>query len=146
MSMPAALARRRLYAGPALFSYGFRPFFLGCALWAALPFPRWLPQSCGELPLPTGLAPLAWHMPEMLYGYVAALVAGFLLTAVPNWTGQLPINGMPLASLATLWLAGRIAVLLSAHVGAWTAAIIDVAFLVVLAASMLREILGGKNR
>src|SRR5262249_30759783 len=145
MSMPAALARRRLYAGPALFSYGFRPFFLGAALWSLLALLLWLPIYGGELMLPTAFAPVAWHMHEMLYGYVAAVIAGFLLTAVPNWTGQLPINGMPLAGLAALWLAGRIAVLLSAHVGAWTAAVIDVAFLVVLAAAMLREILAGRD-
>ena len=81
----------------------------------------------------------------MLYGYVGAVVAGFLLTAVPNWTGHLPINGAPLAALASLWLAGRIAVLFSALIGSWTAAIIDVAFLATLAALMLREILAGEN-
>src|SRR5262245_35284098 len=145
MSMPAALARRRLYAGPALFSYGFRPFFLGGAAWAALAILLWLPQYFGELALPTAFAPLDWHMHEMLYGYVSAVVAGFLLTAVPNWTGQLPINGVPLAALASLWLAGRIAVLFSATIGALAAAIIDVAFLVTLAGLMLREILAGEN-
>jgi uncharacterized protein involved in response to NO len=145
MSMPAALARRRLYAGPALFSYGFRPFFLGGALWAALGILLWLPQYFGELALPTAFAPLDWHMHEMLYGYVGAVVAGFLLTAVPNWTGHLPINGAPLAALASLWLAGRIAVLLSAKIGAVAAAVIDVAFLATLAALMLREILAGEN-
>ena len=145
MSMPAALARRRLYAGPALFSYGFRPFFLGGALWAALGILLWLPQYFGELALPTAFAPLDWHMHEMLYGYVGAVVARFLLTAVPNWTGQLPINGAPLAALASLWLAGRIAVLISAKIGAVAAAVIDVAFLATLAALMLREILAGEN-
>jgi uncharacterized protein involved in response to NO len=145
MSMPAALARRRLYAGPALFSYGFRPFFLGGAVWAALGILLWLPQYYGELQLPTAFAPLDWHMHEMLFGYVAAVVAGFLLTAVPNWTGQLPINGTPLAALASLWLAGRLAVLFSAKIGATTAALIDVAFLALLAAMMLREIVAGKN-
>ena len=89
-SMPAALRRRREYAGPTLFSYGFRPFFLGGALWAALGVILWLPQYFGELSLPTAFTPLDWHVHEMLYGYVAAIVAGFLLTAIPNWTGRLP--------------------------------------------------------
>jgi uncharacterized protein involved in response to NO len=145
MSMPAALARRRLYVGPALFSYGFRPFFLGGALWAALGILLWLPQYAGELSLPTAFGPVGWHIHEMLYGYVGAVVAGFLLTAVPNWTGQLPINGVPLAALAALWLAGRLAILFSATIGAVAAAVIDIAFLAVLAATMLREILAGKN-
>jgi uncharacterized protein involved in response to NO len=145
MSIPAALARRRNYAGPALFSYGFRPFFLGGAVWAALAVLLWLPLYVGELAFPSAFAPLDWHVHEMLYGYVGAVVAGFLLTAVPNWTGQLPINGPPLAGLAGLWLAGRIAVFTSASIGAAAAAVIDVAFLALLAGLMMREIMAGKN-
>jgi uncharacterized protein involved in response to NO len=63
----------------------------------------------GGVSLPTHFGPLDWHIHEMLYGYIAAAVAGFLLTAIPNWTGRLPVNGAPLAALALLWLAGRIA-------------------------------------
>jgi uncharacterized protein involved in response to NO len=81
----------------------------------------------------------------MLYGYVAAVVAGFLLTAIPNWTGRLPVNGYPLAGLGVLWLAGRAAVAGSAIWGAGLAAVIDVAFLATLAAVALREIVAGKN-
>src|SRR5215475_6207251 len=96
MSIPAALARRRDYAGPALLSYGFRPFFLAGATWAALGVLLWLPQYFGEATLPIAFAPLDWHIHEMLYGYVAAVIAGFLLTAIPNWTGRLPVCGTPL--------------------------------------------------
>jgi len=145
MSMPAALARRRNYAGPALFSYGFRPFFLGGAAWAALGILLWLPQYHGELQLPTALAPLDWHIHEMLYGYLAAVIAGFLLTAIPNWTGRLPINGAGLAALASLWVAGRVAILFSAKIGATAAALVDVGFLVIFAAVALREIIAGRN-
>jgi len=145
MSIPAALARRRDYAGPALFSYGFRPFFLAGAAWAALGVLLWLPQYFGEITLPTALAPLDWHIHEMLYGYVAAVVAGFLLTAIPNWTGRLPVCGAPLALLALLWLAGRIAVLTSGRIGAVAAAAIDISFLVTLAAVAMREIVAGRN-
>src|SRR6185295_5585447 len=115
MSIPPALARRRDYAGPALFSYGFRPFFLAGTAWAALGVLLWLPQYLGEFALPTAFVPLDWHVHEMLFGYVAAVVAGFLLTAIPNWTGRLPVNGAPLAALALLWLAGRVAILFSAR-------------------------------
>jgi uncharacterized protein involved in response to NO len=143
--MPAALRRRREYAGPTLFSYGFRPFFLGGALWAALGILLWLPQYFGELSLPTAFAPLDWHIHEMLFGFLAAIATGFLLTAIPNWTGRLPVNGYPLAGLGVLWLAGRVAVAGSAIWGAGLAAVIDVAFLATLAAVALREIVASKN-
>ena len=117
MSTPAALQRRRDYDGPALFSYGFRPFFLAAGLWAIVGILLWIPQYMGKLSVPTHLSPLDWHIHEMLYGYVAAAIAGFLLTAIPNWTGRLPVNGWPLAGLAALWLAGRLAILISAQLG-----------------------------
>ena len=75
----------------------------------------------------------------------AAIATGFLLTAIPNWTGRLPVNGYPLAGLGVLWLAGRVAVAGSAIWGAGLAAVIDVAFLATLAAVALREIVAGKN-
>jgi len=145
MSTPATLQRRRDYAGPALFSYGFRPFFLAAGTWAAFGILLWLPQYRGLFALPTAFGALDWHIHEMLYGYVAASVAGFLLTAIPNWTGRLPVSGWPLAALAALWLAGRIAILLSAAIGSIAAAVIDVSFLIVLAAVAAREIVAGKN-
>ena len=144
-SAPPALERRLKYSGPALFSYGFRPFFLCGAIWSAAAIVLWIPQFMGDLSLPTAYPPLDWHVHEMLYGYVAAVVAGFLLTAIPNWTGRLPINGVPLAALATLWLAGRLAILFSAYLGIAVAALIDVAFLATLAMVALREIIAGRN-
>jgi uncharacterized protein involved in response to NO len=145
MSTPAALSRRRDYVGPALFSYGFRPFFLGGALWAAIAILLWLPLYFGEFALPTAMTARDWHIHEMLYGYVAAIIAGFLLTAIPNWTGRLPVNGGALAALSVLWLTGRLAMLLSAKIGVATAATIDIMFLVVLAAMAAREIVAGRN-
>lgn len=97
MAASAALRRRLDYVGPAIFSYGFRPFFLGGAIWAALSIMLWLPQYFGDVALLTAFSPLDWHIHEMIYGYVAAAIAGFLLTAIPNWTGRLP-------STAILWL------------------------------------------
>jgi uncharacterized protein involved in response to NO len=145
MWVPLALQRRRDYAGPALLSYGFRPFFLAAGLWAAFGILLWLPQYSGALTLPTHFSALDWHIHEMLYGYVAATIAGFLLTAIPNWTSRLPVSGGPLASLALLWLAGRVAMLCSAAIGGAVAAAIDVAFLATLAAVTGREIVSGKN-
>jgi uncharacterized protein involved in response to NO len=81
----------------------------------------------------------------MIYGYVGAVIAGFLLTAVPNWTGRLPVNGVALAGLAGLWLAGRAAILTSAVIGEDFAAVVDIAFLAVLAAVAAREIIAGQN-
>ncbi|HEY5167279.1 MAG TPA: NnrS family protein [Pseudolabrys sp.] len=140
-----ALQRRREYAGPALFAYGFRPFFLAAGLWGAFGILLWLPLYSGDLSLPAHFGALDWHIHEMLYGYVAATVAGFLLTAIPNWTGRLPVSGWPLAGLALLWLAGRAAILLSGTIGGIAAAVVDVSFLVTLAAVAGREIVAGKN-
>ncbi len=144
-SRPAALERRLRYAGPALFSYGFRPFFLGGALWSVVCIAVWVPQFMGELSLHTAYSPLDWHIHEMLYGYLAAVIAGFLLTAIPNWTSRLPICGGPLAALAALWLSGRLAIVFSAHLGIAASAVIDTAFLATLAAVAAREIVAGRN-
>ena len=144
-SMPPALERRLKYSGPALFSYGFRPFFLGGALWSVACIVLWIPQLMGDLSLRTAYSPLDWHIHEMLYGYVAAVIAGFLLTAIPNWTGRLPITGGPLMALAALWLVGRFAILFSAQLGILVAALIDVAFLATLAVVAAREIIVGRN-
>jgi uncharacterized protein involved in response to NO len=145
MSMNPALQRRRGYNGPAVFSYGFRPFFLAAGLWAAFGILLWLPQYLGVLTIPTSFGALDWHVHEMLYGYVTASIAGFLLTAIPNWTGRLPVNGWPLAGLAALWLAGRCAILISAQIGPVVAAVVDVSFLLTLAAVAGREIVAGRN-
>src|SRR6516225_3077337 len=122
------------YVGPALFSYGFRPFFLSGAAWAAITVLLWMLQWYGEISLPTAFPALDWHIHEMLYGYVPAIVAGFLLTAIPNWTGRLPVAGGPLVVLFSLWVVGRLAMLVSARIGVVFAASIDVAFLLAVAA------------
>jgi uncharacterized protein involved in response to NO len=141
----APIPRLRPYRGPAILSYGFRPFFLLGSLYAGLAILAWLPILYGELSVATAFAPRDWHVHEMLFGYVAAVVTGFLLTAIPNWTGRLPIQGMPLLLLVATWLAGRIAVTLSAWTGWMAAAAIDVAFLILLACAATREIVAGRN-
>lgn len=131
--------------GIALFSGGFRPFFLGAALWAAAALPVWLCVYTGALTLPSALPPVTWHVHEMVFGYAIASVAGFLLTAIPNWTGRLPLRGTPLALLGALWLAGRLAVLFSATLGTPAAACIDLAFPLVFVALIARELIAGRN-
>ena len=142
---PTSAAQIRAYRGPALFSYGFRPFFLVGALWAAVAVALWLPMLAGLMALPTVLAPLEWHIHELLYGYVPAVIAGFLLTAVPNWTGRLPVVGARLALLFSLWVAGRLAMLTSAWLGATPAAVIDMTFLAALGVVVGREIITAGN-
>ena len=86
------LPRYREQAGPALFDQGFRPFFLLAAIWGPVALVLWLSMLAGALELPTAFDPVAWHVHEMLFGFVAAAIGGFLLTAIPNWTGRLPTN------------------------------------------------------
>ncbi len=129
----------------ALFSAGFRPFFLLGALWAAGAMALWIAMQHGGWFVPSAFWPTVWHAHEMIYGFGAAIVAGFLLTAVPSWTGQPKLAGGWLAAFAGLWIAGRIAVALSAGVGAWSAAFIDLAFLAVLFARTLMQVVAGGN-
>ena len=131
----------RSYEGPALLSYGFRPFFLFGSIYAGLAVLLWLPMFYGEIAISAAFVPRDWHAHEMLFGYVAAVVTGFLLTAIPNWTGRLPIQGARLLLLVAVWAAGRLAVTFSAFIGWFPAAAIDVAFLVLIAAAAAREML-----
>ncbi len=139
------IPRYRSHAGPALFSAGFRPFFLCAAAWAAFAIPLWLLVFAGYIVLPSALAPTTWHVHEMVFGYAAATVAGFLLTAIPNWTGRMPLQGGPLLLLVALWAAGRLAVLFSGVIGAPAAAFADLAFPAAFLAVVAREIVAGKN-
>jgi uncharacterized protein involved in response to NO len=135
----------RAWTGPALLSYGFRPFFLGAAAWAAFAMMAWIAMITGWIQLPTVFDPVSWHSHEFLFGYLSAALAGFLLTAVPNWTGRLPIVGWPLAGLFGLWLLGRLVVLVSAGLPPLAVAVADLALPLALAAFLLREIVAGKN-
>jgi uncharacterized protein involved in response to NO len=141
----ATMAKLRAYRGPAIFSYGFRPFFLFGAIYSGGIILIWLAVFAGNADLPTAFAPRDWHVHEMLFGYVSAIIGGFVLTAVPNWTDRLPIQGLPLAALFLCWLAGRIAVCTSGTIGWAPAAIIDTAFLLLLAAAAAREIIAGRK-
>lgn len=140
-----AVSRRRGYQGWALLAAGFRPFFLLGSVYAGLAILVWLPVFHGEIALVSAFVPRDWHVHEMLYGYLPAVITGFLFTAIPNWTGRLPIQGTPLLALVVVWIAGRLAVTLSAETGWLTAMLVDTSFLALVAAAASREILAGRN-
>lgn len=145
MPVMAPIPRLKPYTGLVVLSYGFRPFFLLGSIWAGIEVLAWLPMFYGELSVATAFSPRDWHVHELLFGYVPAVVAGFLLTAIPNWTGRLPLQGLPLGGLVLVWLAGRYAVTLSANIGWLGAALVDCAFLALMAAAVAREIVAGRN-
>ena len=139
------IPRYRPWSGPALLGAGFRPFFLIAGICAVIELPVWLAALTGHIVLPPAFDPMTWHAHEMLFGFIQAAIAGFLMTAVPNWTGRMPIKGVALGLLALLLIAGRVAVSLSTLIGPMAAAAIDLGFPVALLAALGREIVAGRN-
>ncbi len=131
---------------PPLLTAGFRPFFLAAAGWAVLSMAVWLPLFSGAVELPSRFDPLSWHIHEMLFGFAMAAVGGFLLTAIPNWTGRAPVAGTPLAVLVGLWLLGRVACLFSALITDWLVVVADLAFAAALEVVAARELSAAGNR
>jgi len=137
-SIAGAGSRREGASLDALFSYGFRPFFLGAAVYAIVIMAVWLAwlgsQMFWDVPwvLPVAGSPFAWHAHEMIFGFAVSAIAGFLLTAIPNWTGVLPLSGLPLALLFLTWLAGRVVMVVSGLLAPALVAAIDLAFLPLL--------------
>ena len=129
--------------GFALFAFGFRPFYLVGALLAAIGVPLWIAVLAGGIPLQPVFPAMLWHGHEMLFGFVAAIIVGFLLTAGHNWTGLSTPTGAPLAALVGLWLAGRLAMFSDSPV---LAAALDLAFLPVVAVVMARLVLRARSR
>lgn len=141
-----ALRKRRMAATIPFLRGGFRPFFFGSASWGLFALGLWLCSLGGQLRLPTRFDPQAWHRHEMLFGFVGAAIAGFLLTAIPNWTGRLPIAGKPLLGLFAIWVGARFALLFSAIIGIGLAAVLDVGFFAILTGLCAREVLAARNR
>lgn len=139
------MGRRIAETGPALFSYGFRPFFLSALLFGTAVVPVWLLVWQGRVRLASAFSPVDWHIHEMIFGYAAAVIAGFLFTAVPNWTGRMPTRGWPLACLAGLWGTGRLAVAGLLPLGAVGVTLVDCAFLLAIAVMVAVEIVAGRN-
>jgi uncharacterized protein involved in response to NO len=137
--------RFRAQQGWPLLANGFRPFFLLGSIYAGLAILVWLPVFYGEITLTSAFVPRDWHVHEMLYGYLPAVITGFLFTAIPNWTGRLPIQGTPLLVLVIVWIAGRLCVTFSAETGWLVSMLVDASFLLLVAAAAAREILAGRN-
>ena len=126
-------------AGFALWNLGFRPFYLLASIFAALSVALWVCQYEGLLPAPYLRSPV-WHGHEMLYGYAMAVLAGFLFTAVRNWTGQPTPTGATLAAFAALWVAGRVLVTTPYELAAaWVNAAFPVAVAVAIGIPIVRS-------
>lgn len=131
--------------GPVLFSYGFRPFFLGGAIWACAAMILWILALSGGMDIGGDYGARSWHAHEMLFGFSSAVVSGFLLTAVPNWTGRLPVSGPPLMLIFLLWCAGRAALLAPGILGLVPSVALEAAFLPAMLVVCLREIVAGRK-
>lgn len=138
-------SKRKPFEGPTIFSYGFRPFFLSASVFALLVIPLWMAIQTGLITLNSTFKPTVWHIHEMLFGYAAAVIAGFLFTAIPNWTGRMPVRGWPLAMMVFLWFLGRISVAGFLNLSAPLVLIADCAFLASIVLMITREITAGKN-
>ena len=130
----------------SVLSYAFRPFFLAAGAFAALAMLAWLPMFITGLELPIEMAPRDWHVHEMIYGYAAAAIAGFLFTAIPNWTGRPPVSGSALLLLLLVWIAGRLAMATSGLIGLRLAMLVDFLFLPLVAFMAGHEIVASGNR
>lgn len=138
---PAQPAPSPAAARFALWNLGFRPFYLLASLFGAVSVLLWAAQYSGRVPSVYLQGPV-WHGHEMLFGFTLAVVAGFLLTAVRNWTGQPTPSGVPLMALAALWVLGRILVLTPLSV---TAAAVNAAFPVALAVAIGIPLVRSRN-
>ena len=130
---------------PLWLTGGFRPFFFLGAVAMAASVAIWIPVYLGQWQVPTAFAPRDWHVHTMLFGGVLAIIAGFALTAVSNWTGRPPVAGLELLGLVVLWLAGRVAVSTSLLIGPVAAAAVDLLFPLALVAIFAREVIAGRN-
>jgi uncharacterized protein involved in response to NO len=130
----------------AIAAKGFRPFFFLAALFAITIVPLWLLVLQGKVHASAYLEPTSWHAHEMVFGFVTAVLAGFLLTAVGNWTSRETAVGLPLLALALLWVVGRVAMLFAAALPRGVPALVDLAFLPALIVTLARPLWAAKNR
>lgn len=128
-----------------LLTVGFRPFFLLAAVYASAAVPLWVAAYIGYVSFPEAVSSHVWHAHEMLFGVAAAIVAGFLLTATPNWTGRLPISGHRLLVLVLLWVVSRLGLFTIEPVGFFFGAALSSSFLLCVLFLILREIIASGN-
>jgi len=144
--MTVAISAERPQNRIALFDYGFRPFYLLCGLYALAIVPLWLYRFAHASTAFGALPPMYWHAHEMVYGFVAAAIAGFLLTAVPSWTGTRGFGGTPLVILVCLWVLGRVAMNTVGAVPFWVTAIAELSLLPMLLSLLAPPIFRSGNR
>jgi len=129
----------------ALFRLGFRPFFLAAALIAVISMGVWMATLVFAVEiLPVGIVPMHWHAHEMIYGYALAVIAGFLLTAIRNWTNIQTLHGRPLQLLLLLWFLARIAALISGQYARIAGVLLDNLFLIFLSVALTIPIVRAK--
>ncbi|ALR19738.1 MULTISPECIES: NnrS family protein [Sphingobium] len=146
MSADSAAGATAETGSPLWLRGGYRLLF-GCAgFWAALVVILWVGVLDGRWTLPTAMAPLVWHQHEMLFGYLGAVIGGFVSAAIPNWTGRPTVTGWRVAAVVGVWLAARLAILFSASVPPLVGAGLDVFYLLILLAYAAREIFASGNR
>ncbi|WP_295897729.1 NnrS family protein [uncultured Bartonella sp.] len=143
--MATSAEQMRAWQGPALLSYGYRPFFLFAGIWAVISLTAWIFLFSGKGVLAIAIDPFSWHAHSFLFGYLWAVIAGFLMTAVPNWTGRLPMIGWPLLVLLVLWMIGRIAMAISTFLPSFLTIALDLVFPLLFTLAIGREIISGKN-
>lgn len=131
--------------GPAILSYGFRPFFLGAGLWAFIAMGAWIGVFAFGWAPGGDYGSTNWHAHEMLFGYTGAALVGFVMTAVPNWTGRLPVSGGPLLFLVMLWMTGRLVMLWPDLIGMLPSLVLDSMFFPIVGIIVGREIVAGRN-
>ncbi len=131
---------------PLMLAYAFRPFFLLTAIYAALLVPVWMGVLFAGWQVPLSMSPIRWHAHEMLFGLIPAAIAGFLLTAISNWTGAPPLRGKALLGLVLLWIAGRLAMWFSAWLPAVSVLVIDMAFLTAMGIYVTLTLMRHGNR
>ncbi|RIA17807.1 uncharacterized protein involved in response to NO [Ectopseudomonas oleovorans] len=138
------LDRKQALSIPPVWRLGFRPFFLAGALFALLAVALWAAVLHGApgLAVPGGL--LAWHRHEMPFGFGLAIIAGFLLTAVQNWTGRPGLSGWPLISLFGVWLAARLAWFVPVPLAVLIT--LQLAFIGLFIAQMARQLIAARQR
>ena len=139
----SAAGQPALPAGWPVLRLGFRPFYLGAAVFAGLAVPLWLALFLGWVSLDLGVAPLLWHAHEMLFGFGVAVIVGFLLTAGKAWTALPTPRGAALGALAGVWLAARLAPLVAPYA---VYAALDVLLLPAVAAVLIHVLLRANNR
>ncbi len=132
--------------GPPILRLGFRPFFLAASIFSILAMLIWMASFVFSVEFTfSGISPNLWHAHEMMFGYVMAVVAGFLLTAIKNWTGEEVLRGKPLAFLFLLWLVARLLPLTGLMIPVEIIAVVDVAFLFFLGIACLRPVMKVKQ-